>query len=152
MDTGTTIFVTVVTTILGGVLLFIASEILKEIWLEPLQQYKKLKSQIVYSLNFHANKWSSPVPNEYVSSYPEYQAASIEFRELSSQTVAFTQLGMIRWRIPKFEELDEASRMLMGISNGFFTTEEAIDSQRDHNYELDRRIRELLKIKVGKEK
>ena len=54
----------IIITVISGVLVFIIGQILKEIWLTPLQEYKKLKSKISFSLSYYAQYYSNVVDTD----------------------------------------------------------------------------------------
>lgn len=139
-------FCTVFATVISGVLVYLLGEILKEHWLEPYHQYKKLKGEIAFALVYYANYYSNPVLLSQASDkeIDKRKSISDELRSLSgrlhatAETRAFIAVG-----IPKREKLRKAARYLMGISNGLFTVN---DAHFDDNVKRAYYIRKMLKI------
>lgn len=48
-------------TIISGVFVFVVCEWLKEVWLSPLQEYKKLKAKVSKMLIVHAQYYGNPI-------------------------------------------------------------------------------------------
>ena len=48
-------------TIIAGVVVFVICECLKEVWLNPLQEYKKLKSKVSRELIASAMYYANPI-------------------------------------------------------------------------------------------
>ena len=114
-------------TIIGGVVVFVICEILKEIWLKPLQEYKQIKSRISFALVMYAHILNNPIDlNKYnrdnqhhreVLDKREY--ASNELRKISSELRSFIEiLSVFRFNIPAREDLYMASKEIMGLANG----------------------------------
>lgn len=113
----------IIITVISGVLVYIIGQILKEIWLTPLQEYKKLKSKISFSLSYYAQYYSNVVDLATCGEETKkiYIAASDEMRKISCELDGFIEtLSWFKPCIPKKKNLYEASREIMGISNGFF--------------------------------
>lgn len=139
-------FCTVFATVISGVLVYLLGEILKEHWLEPYHQYKKLKGEIAFALVYYANCYGNPMILSQASNeeIDERNGISKELRSLSSrlyataETRAFGAIG-----IPKQKEICEAARSLMGISNGLLV----INDEHFHdNVKLACHVKKMLKI------
>lgn len=112
-DYALTIFVTVI----SGVLVFALSEWLKEIWLTPLQNYKKLKAKVSWSLTMYACFYSNPVnsSDETERFTDDYRNAQIELRYLASELRAFIEtLSWCKIGIPPKKDIYDASANLIG--------------------------------------
>ena len=55
---------TVIVTVISGVIVYVLTELLKEIWLEPLRKYRLIKSEIAENLIYYANMYSNPIRQE----------------------------------------------------------------------------------------
>lgn len=113
----------IIIAVVSGVLVYLIGEMIREIWLLPLQQFKQLKSSISYNLVFFANKYTDLC--DHVKAKPEefaeYNNASLIFRKLASELSGFIDtLSWFKPKIPKEKDLRIASTSLMAISNNFF--------------------------------
>ena len=136
-------------TIVAGVFVYVICEYLKEIWLQPLQEYKQLKAQISKSLVFYANVYTDPIllnsPN-----ITNHEKASLEFRSHAADLAAFAEMqNKIHFGIPKSSILREASKELIGVSNRFFAPNNTIATEFIESNEKSRaKIQQLLKLKI----
>lgn len=135
-------------TIIAGVVVFVACEWLKEVWLSPLQEYKKLKAKTSQMLIQYANLYSNPATlskgnNEH------YDKASDEMRILASELSAFTEImPFIHIGIPKAKDIAEASKNLIGISNSFYTTNvDGIETRIEHAHKYRDEVKRYLKLR-----
>lgn len=135
-------------TIFAGVVVFVICEWVKEVWLSPLQEYKKLKSKVSKTLILYACYYSNPIPLGD-SMREVYSKASDEIRELASEVSAFAEvIPFIHWGIPKAKNIIEAGKCLIGISNRFFYNSDAgFDRHLDENDKARKEIKKLLKLK-----
>lgn len=145
-DYALTIFVTV----LSGVLVFAISEWLKEIWLTPLQNYKKLRGKVSKSLTLYACYYHSPVDiAEHDDKLPDdYKTASEELRMLASELRAFIEtLSWFKLGIPSKGDLYDASAHLIGLSNSMMVPyNNHFDRRLDNTIENENRVKRLLRI------
>lgn len=138
---------TILGTVLSGVLVFALCECLKEIWLMPLQNYKKLRGKVSQSLTLYACYYCNPV--DIVDSNNElpddYKAASKALRALASELRAFLEiLSWCRFGIPSKKKLYTVSAELIGLSNSMCLPYN--DRRIEQIMERERNIRRLLKI------
>ncbi len=141
----------IIITVISGVLVYIIGQILKEIWLTPLQEYKELKSKISFSLSYYAQYYSNVVDLATCGEETKkiYKNASDEMRKISCELDGFIEtLSWFKPCIPQKKKLYEASREIMGISNSFFcpynTNKTGIVI--NHNIKARDSIYKLLKI------
>lgn len=109
--------VSMILTVLSGVLVFILGQLFIEYFLKPIQDYKKLRSNIAFALTYYADLYMNPVEKRC----EEYDEGKRKIRELSAQvraTIEIKPLGNIF--IPQKEKLAKAAEGLMGLSNGFY--------------------------------
>lgn len=145
-DYALTIFVTV----LSGVLVFAISEWLKEIWLTPLQNYKKLRGKVSRLLTMYACHYHNPVDiADHNNKLPDdYKIASEELRMLASELRAFIEtLSWLKPGIPSKDDLYNASAHLIGLSNSMqvpYNTH--FDRRIDDSIENENEVKRLLKI------
>ena len=145
-DYALTIFVTV----FSGVLVFAISEWLKEIWLTPLQNYKKLRGDVSKALTMHARYYYNPVDiADYDNKLPDdYKAAAEELRMLASELRAFIEtLSRFKPGIPSKSNLYDASAHLIGLSNSMMVPYNShFDRRLDNTIENENRVKRLLRI------
>ena len=109
--------------IISGVVVYILGQVLQEIWLFPLQQYKKLKSDISFNLMYYSKVFTKIISendnnNELII---QHNNAALELRKLGCQLRGF--LETIYWfhiGIPKKKKLSSASKELIDLSDGMF--------------------------------
>ncbi len=145
-DYALTIFITV----LSGVLVFVISEWMKEIWLTPLQNYKKLRGKVSKSLTMYACYYHNPVDiaNHDNKLPDDYKTASEELRMLASELRAFIEtLSWCKLGIPSKGELYDASAHLIGLSNSMMVPYNThLDMGIDNSRENENEVKRLLRI------
>ena len=137
-------------TIIAGVIVFVACEWIKEIWLSPLQEYKKLKAKTSQMLIQYAHFYSNPITIINGKGTNEnYDKASEEIRSLASELSAFTEImPFIHIGIPGAKHVAEASKNLIGISNSFYTTNvDGIHTRIDHAHKYRDAVKQHLKLR-----
>ena len=112
----------IIVTVVSGVLVFILGEILRDIWLTPLLQYKSVKQEISYTISYYACYFCNPIDrNENQNIKDKYCKASDNIRIVAaklsgySETLTFFKIG-----IPSKEKLLDASESLIAISNSVY--------------------------------
>lgn len=137
-----------VSTVVAGVLVFVVCEWLKEVWLSPLQEYKKLKAKVSKMLIVHAQYYANPITIDHKMN-DEYSKASSEMRELASEVSAFAEvIPSIHLGIPDAKSIVEAGTYLIGLSNGFYVgTEDTASIHSKQNTETREIIKKLLKLR-----
>ena len=142
MDDLTKILLTSSLTAIGAVLVFVVSQLLGKLVIEPVQDLKKLLGEIRYSLVFHAQAIMTPVGNREA----EDHAAEV-LRKLSCdlrskvEAVPFYDRWAARSHgfMPVRADAFEASKQLMGLSNSVHN-----DSRSDINSKRIAKIERLL--------
>lgn len=132
-------------TIISGVFVFILGQLALKLIIEPIQEFRKTLADIAFALIEYANIYSNPgsAGNELENK------ASEELRKLSSRLNA--QMYLIPgyssiskpFRLPSKDNLVEAARDLIGLSNGVFKS--PIDLVNT-NLERAKKIRTTLGI------
>jgi hypothetical protein len=116
----TKILLTSSATALGAILVFVASQLLGKLVIEPVQDLKRLLGEIRYALVFHAQAISTPVGD----TTSEDEAAKV-LRKLACDLRS--KIGAVpkydfwashsRGFLPLRTDAVEASKLLMGLSN-----------------------------------
>lgn len=120
MDDLTKILLTSSATALGAVLVFVVSQLLGRLAIEPIHDLKKLLGEVRYALVFHAQAILTPVGNR-----PAEDEASKELRKLAcnlqskvSAVPCYECWAILsRGFLPRRKHAFEASRLLIGLSN-----------------------------------
>jgi len=122
---------TVFLTVISGVLTYVFGQVIMKLVIEPVQEMKKTIGQISHSLIEHANVISNPgVPSEEI-----IKDTSQHFRKLSSQIqthlylVPLYKYVAVLFKLPSQDEVLQASKSLMGLSNGVYRATENIYEQ-----------------------
>lgn len=140
------IFLTIFGTVVSGVVVFVFSEIIKEIWLTPLQEYKKIKSKVSFILIMYANKYENPISlkQQHDKTYDE---ASSELRKIASELRAFIEtLSWFKPLIPRKANLYKASARIIGLSNSLIGPECSLSKMCDENLKRESDIYDCLKL------
>lgn len=146
-------FLTVLLTIISGVVLFVLCEYVKEIWLNPLQQYKLLKEKVSYLLNFYAGIYSDPIDiAETDDIVPDlHKKVHDDLRQTACELRAFIEsMSRVRLGIPNKQTIYTASQQIIGLSNSLtlpYGTKSSLqyleDNKADRN---DLRIKEIQRL------
>ena len=120
-------------TIISGVLVFILSQWFVEYIIKPLQEYKKIKSQIAYDLVYFSNIYHNPCGLRKEL----YEEASKELRKDAAQIMAFSIKKPFDF-LPTAKNMQEISNRLIGLSNSMdileFTKEDIKSIIENENY------------------
>lgn len=136
-------------TVISGVLVFIAGQLFNEYFLKPIQDYKKLRAKIAYALTLYAYLYMNPI--KFREKIDEIEEASYELRKLAAEVDATIELKpFANIFIPKIKILTKVSKNLIGLSNGFYTTN--IEHTLQTNEVNRKEIYVFLKMKSYKEK
>jgi hypothetical protein len=139
------IVLTACLTLIGGVLLLVAGQVITRFVVDPLLDFRRLLGDVAYALILNA-KWLCN-PNA-TADRPEFQEAKDECRKLASRLHAFsaavplynflTDLGVV----PPLSDVYAARGHLIGLSN--MDGKIPIDVVKKHRDEIAR----LLRIRV----
>lgn len=134
-------------TVISGVLVFILGQLFIEYFLKPIQEYKKLRAKIAFSLTYYANLYGNPVKHEK-GKVDNYEIGSDKIRILSAEVSSFVEIRpVVNFFIPQKDCLAEVAKDLMGLSNSFFFTSDRFRTiEHNHSYVND--IYRRLGIKV----
>lgn len=115
-------------TISGGVLVFSISQIIQKFFIEPAHEQKKVIGEILFGLEYYANRYTHPGRNDMQNIEREnaLEKASDEFRRYACQLKStthsvhgykiFEKLKLV----PPHKNIQEAVSNLIRISNSFF--------------------------------
>jgi len=135
------------TTILSGVVLYLLGQYFHIIWLIPLQEYKKIRSEIARKLLLYANVYSNVVRSDEKSE--EWKKEHIEvmdqLRILAAELEGYIQtLYWFKPGIPSKKKLSQAVSNIVGLSNSCIDPYPVEQSKMNHDRADE--IRKLLKI------
>jgi hypothetical protein len=153
-----TALITSVFTILGGIIVFIFSQIALKFILEPLAEYRKVKSQIAFNLIYYANIYMNPVESnnenlENESLRNKLNETSEIIRKLSCeftgslQIIPLYQFFSLMGLIPSKSNAQLVKSNLIGISNSLYYPTGGDDLIRiDSNLKRRSEISRILKL------
>lgn len=134
---------TTITTLIGGILIYVIGRVIEKFLLEPLQEYKKTISSVINQLIYHADIYS----NASVISVDLRKETSKSIRKLASRLYSKTYQVNCYWFfnkigvIPSHENSTKAASSLIGLSNSIMSNnEKTIEEFREE-------IMSLLNIK-----
>ena len=142
---------TVLVTVISGVAVFIIGEILQVTWLEPLQKYKKIKSEVVWALMYYANIYSCVIvwPDADTLIQEKYKEAKDKMRIISCEVNGFAEtMYWFHLGIPSKRRLIRAADNLMYLSNSLYMMNESrVKEMREkRNVEIAEKVYLELKI------
>jgi hypothetical protein len=139
------IVLTASSTLIGGVVLLVASQILTRFVADPLLDFRRLLGEVGHTLVFYSQYLFNPAQT---ASTPEFEKATRECRNLASRLRSFSNavplyaLLACVGAVPRHDSVYQASAALIGLSNMRGDTPVSVVGQ---HYE---RIAALLKIRV----
>lgn len=122
----TEILLTAASTILGGVFIFVAGQVVARFFIEPIHDFKNLLGDIRYSLIFFAREIQTPVPGDKERCDKASEALRKHSSDLPSKAAAiplyvYALISALTCRfIPRRILVFEASKYLMGLSNAVY--------------------------------
>lgn len=136
------IFWTIFGTVISGVVVFVASQLIMEFLIKPHLEYKKLKNRILVSLTYYSNLLTNPYDirkDNYEFDFEEfkkteYPLASEEMRKLGSEMAVY-----------KKKHSQDVHKNLIGLSNGLWQYKGSEEQLGSHNKKMIDEIREWLK-------
>ena len=135
------IFLSTIATVISGTIVFIIGQIIVECFVKPMQEYKKIKSEISYLLVMHANKFHNPLNSKHTDEM--YDDASEEMRSVAARLEGFKQIKPF---FVRKDNVEKAKSGLIGISNSFYYVSDSHDIIKD-NIKFQSEIKEALNIK-----
>lgn len=120
MDDLTKILLTSALTATGAVVVFVASQILGKLVIEPVQDVKKLLGEIRYALVFHAQAILTPVgdPAAEDRAAEALRKLSCDLRSKIGSVPFYDNWARVsKGFLPRRQNAIEAAKELMGLSN-----------------------------------
>jgi len=138
------IILTACATLIGGVLLMVATQIVTRCIVDPLVEFRRLIGEVAYTLILHS-EWLFNA--SATGDRPEFQQAKDDCRRLASRLHSlsaavplyglFVDLGAV----PERSKVDEAASALIGLSNTRADTPAQVTQQRYDTISTALRIR-----------
>ena len=152
--------ITACLTLIGGVILLVVSQIITRFLADPLVEFRRLRSEISYTLTFYANVVFNPVAETTTIAEAEgaiasrktvlkLQDARKQFRELASRllpaasAVLFYDFMARNKFVPTLDDVKTAAGQLIGLSNTNETT--TIDETKKRYDEIARLLNIIVK-------
>ena len=132
-------------TIISGVFVFVISQYFMEFIINPMREYKKIKSKIGFAITMYACYYSNPFNYDIKGLSEEikiYEDVSIELRKIGSELAGYIAI-LPKKKIKKIKELNDVKRYLIGLSNGLFEHNNSRDTIKDNN-EYVKQIEKIL--------
>ncbi len=132
--------ITILITVLSGVLVYIIGEILQTVWLTPLQKFKAIKNDVAVTLTFYSRIYTNIIDpaQATISDREEYSVVSDKIRNLSCELKGYIEtLSWIKIGIPSKKKLYEASDLLMQLSNSLFSPYDVAPTLQDNKDNKD---------------
>ncbi|WNR43667.1 hypothetical protein [Paenibacillus roseipurpureus] len=146
-------------TVVSGVIVFFFSQILLKYIIEPISDFRKIRSQISVQLIYYANIYSNLFKYNEENKNNEKLVVRLDevsntFRKLASELIGisniipFYSLFSIMRLIPSRKNIQSASSNLIGLSNSIWTNGiNNEDNNMKYNRERKNEIVKLLRIK-----
>lgn len=137
-------------TILGGVVVYVAGQIISKFFIEPIHEQKKIVGEIADALIFYANVYYNPG----TGSKKKMNEASERLRQLA--TLLHSKTHLIPWYkffektrvVLKSPSIEEASTKLIGLSNSINIPPNIATKVALKNSERADKIKKLLKLRI----
>ncbi|OHB91290.1 MAG: hypothetical protein A3D89_05805 [Planctomycetes bacterium RIFCSPHIGHO2_02_FULL_52_58] len=141
-------------TVLSGILVFVGGQLIAKFFIEPIHEQRRLIGEIAHSLIFYANLYSNPVlskPERQNEAQKVLRRQACQLRE-RTHVIPWYKLWQSLRVVIKYNDIEEASSHIIGLSNSVQTTpqltQEMIDlTINDHIPRHVKKIKELLCIK-----
>lgn len=134
---------TTFTTVLSGVLVYVISQFILELYINPRKKYKELRERIAYSITLYSCYYHNPYDLFSKESNAQvmelYSKASQEMRKMGAELAGYIST-VPNFRKSKKENLKEALGGIIGISNGFFN-----NSRNFNIIEANTKCEEIIK-------
>lgn len=145
-------------TVAGGLIVFTCGQLILKLVIEPLKEYKMVKSKIAISLTFHANTYLNLMTYDDYKNNEKLQNkidnATEELRKLASEISASVQiipfysiLSFFKW-FPKKEEINRVSSCLIGLSNTLLSHQESLSFNVESNISKKEEIVKILNLNL----
>lgn len=111
-------------TVITGLLLYLATQLIKDYFIDPLLEYRSLRQRIIFTIKMYCCYYNNPYDVQRKSgnarSKEEYDFASLEIRKIGAELASY--IGNV-FKKSKKKKLTEVQDALIGISNGFYKLE-----------------------------
>jgi hypothetical protein len=145
MDDLNKIILTSSLTVLGGVIVFVAGQLIGKFVIEPIHELKKLLGEIHFGLVFYAQAIQTP-GGERVAEDEASKALRKMACDLLSKVAAIPFYGfwsvISRGFLPHAEQIEKASSCVIGLSNSIYQ-----DNRYEKNPAIIAKIERLLNFK-----
>ena len=148
------VILTVVGTVISGVIVFVFCQLIVQKYIKPYEDYKLLKGKVAFALVMYANLYSNPIKvtdERYMEIHRnERSQAQSDTRRLAAEVSAFQERSA-RYApgIPSKQNFCEASSGLIQLSNSYFLTPGSDEyTQGKRNRECADKIRTALSIQT----
>ena len=131
MDAITEIILTFVTTVGGGVLVFVGGQIIVRFFIDPYHEYRKLVGEIADALVYYANVTGSSREER------QHEASNVFRQKASLLRVRAYAIPRYDWfvkanAVPAWNSIMDASVNLLALSNDVYGTDhDAIHARRE---------------------
>lgn len=136
--------ITILGTVVSGVLIYIVGQVVQEKYIKPMQEYNNIKAEISYLLVYYANIYMNPKVYDSKEKDEAREKASEELRIAAAKLVGFKQRKTF---LVKKYNIEKASRNLIGLSNGMYANISGIDKRIEQNQMYESEIFKALNLK-----
>lgn len=136
-----------ITTVISGVIVYLIGQYFHVIWLNPLQEYKRIRAEIARQLLLYANVYTNVIgyDEECESRKEKHIDVSNELRKLAASLEGYIQtLYWFKIGIPSKKKLSKVVSSLVFLSSSCFV--DYTPHQNQSNRNEANAIRKLLKI------
>lgn len=135
-------------TVFSGVAVYILSQFVLEMFINPYKEFKRLRQKIIYTCNLYCCYYSSPYnlihEERNVRDKVEYDEARREMRKLGSELSSY--IGIVSSiRFNKKKKLKKVLDAIISLSNGFYIVSKDFDTYKENRI-CDELIRKELKF------
>lgn len=135
--------ITACLTVIIGVTVYALSQIVSKFLIEPIHKQDEIRGEIADSLAFYANIYCNPGSGAQQAMNEASKVLRQKATLLRSRTYLIRWHGFFSWinLIPKIENIENASRNLIALSNSIFRGDPA------QNNQWAEEIKELLNLR-----
>lgn len=134
-------------TIFSGVLVYVLSQFVLELIINPHKKYKSLIEEIGYNLALYKCYYHNPIrlfDTKDINDKSNYDIASKDLRKIGSKLAGY--IGTISFfKKSKKEKLKNVLKDLISLSNGLYFNSE-LDNPIQNNTKCEKNIIKLLKL------
>ena len=129
-------------TILGGLLIYVVGQLVSQLFIDPITSLRKAVGEVADTVIFYANIYANPgvVPKETADEAAEALRQKAALLRVRAHAIPWYWLPRLIRLVPSHKEIHEASRSLIGLSNGVH------NGDPSHNIKLQQKIRGELSL------